>query len=312
MKKWIMVFSLMAVVWMAMNAQGKHPKNPELRAALRQHFEQQMYPVLKEKHTQFDAALSPEALAFLNGKRQQAQQIKEQKKALRREAHQYLDAGKTKEEVHALLEPRHQQIRSQMDALAKELQPFIQQNQALVDRFVEELKPYHQQWREQRHALHEQYRPEGAPEHKEHKDRKDCPKPQGQADDRPDHKERAIVRFLLWDGEEPEEHPHHPHPAPKKEGQSGTALVPQAALELYPNPAVDNATLRFSLAEATTQATLKIMDANGRLLRELPLGALPAGTHSQQLNLHDLPAGTYHCVLEAQGKQQTRSLVIQR
>ena len=52
----------------------------EHRAELKEHFTNNMLPILTEKRNAFEAQLSSENLQFLNGKRAEAAQIRAQKK----------------------------------------------------------------------------------------------------------------------------------------------------------------------------------------------------------------------------------------
>lgn len=307
--------------------QHPHKPNPEMRAALKKHFQEQMYPVLKEKHQQFDAALSATDLKFLNDKRQYASQLRDEKEALHKQGRQYHQSGKTHDEVKAIMHPQMEQLRGKKEALFAEMEPFIQRNNNLINKFVEELKPYHEQWREQRHAIKEQYRPEDAPP-PANKDAK-CDKPEGKgrgnhAHSTQDKTKHRIIRFLLWNGEEPEEpHHHHHHPdgnndAPPQNRNTGSgsdALLPNKSsqtLALFPNPAMDNINLKFGLEAAATEVSVKILDNNGRVVRETSLGAFSAGNHTTAIQVQDLPAGQYFCLLNANGNQQTQPFVIRR
>lgn len=64
------------------------------------------------------------------------------------------------------------------------------------------------------------------------------------------------------------------------------------AMSIYPNPALDEATVRFSL-ERTQRVSLDLFDLLGRQVRQRDLGVMSAGEHEVMLDLRNLPAGLY-------------------
>ena len=82
------------------------------------------------------------------------------------------------------------------------------------------------------------------------------------------------------------------------------------AFQVYPNPATSNTTVSFTLEEAQ-DVQLRLLDVNGRLLKELPVTNYPAGTQQIPWSCADVPAGTYLLRLEGAGFAQTQKLVIQ-
>jgi len=90
---------------------------------------------------------------------------------------------------------------------------------------------------------------------------------------------------------------------------------PPARLSLspaQPNPVVRETEFRFALPRAGP-VKLKLFDAQGRQVRELANGWLPAGEHSARWDGRDgagrrVPSGLYICRLEADGRTVTRRL----
>ena len=82
-------------------------------------------------------------------------------------------------------------------------------------------------------------------------------------------------------------------------------------LELAPNPASDQVTVRVSLVESGSKGTLSLLDGTGRaVLVERVQGA---GVQTVMLSIAQLVNGTYTCELEVDGKvKATRRLVVQR
>jgi len=63
-------------------------------------------------------------------------------------------------------------------------------------------------------------------------------------------------------------------------------------LKIFPNPASTNASLNFILNKPGN-VSLAIFDLLGRRMKEISLGELSAGEHSQQIDLRGLANGTY-------------------
>jgi hypothetical protein len=83
-----------------------------------------------------------------------------------------------------------------------------------------------------------------------------------------------------------------------------------------PNPAMNGTELAFSL-EHPSQASLKVYDLNGRLVRTLVDGPLAAGPHSARWDAKDnagssVPSGVYFYRLESGGLTATKQLIVTR
>jgi hypothetical protein len=81
--------------------------------------------------------------------------------------------------------------------------------------------------------------------------------------------------------------------------------------EPYPNPAADDCSLRYSLAEAGA-VRIALYDLSGRRVRLLVEGDYNAGRHEVGFSTVELPAGLYVLRLETAGVSYSRRLVIER
>jgi hypothetical protein len=98
--------------------------------------------------------------------------------------------------------------------------------------------------------------------------------------------------------------------------QTTTAVQEQGATptgftleQNYPNPAASATTILFSTAAEGT-VTLKIYNALGNEVATLISGRLAAGTHTAVLETQALPQGMYYYQLQANGKTQTKKIVL--
>jgi hypothetical protein len=68
--------------------------------------------------------------------------------------------------------------------------------------------------------------------------------------------------------------------------------IPSAQFKMYPNPVVSDIDLDFTLTEQRS-VQLSVIDANGKLMKNVNLGSLGVGAYSQTIAVNDLPSGMY-------------------
>ena len=86
------------------------------------------------------------------------------------------------------------------------------------------------------------------------------------------------------------------------------------AMECYPNPATDQATIRFQL-QKSQQTTVQIYDLGGRIVKSFGSKYRRSGTHELIWNLENnsgsrVNSGTYLCTLQAGKQSQSIKLVL--
>lgn len=92
---------------------------------------------------------------------------------------------------------------------------------------------------------------------------------------------------------------------PVQEPQSAIAALGQN----YPNPFSGTTHIPLHLNQQTW-IELAVFDAQGRLVRQLWRGELPAGRHQFDFDAASLPAGLYFCRLSAGTTMQTRRILV--
>jgi len=80
-------------------------------------------------------------------------------------------------------------------------------------------------------------------------------------------------------------------------------------LSIYPNPAVDNINLSYSLVTKSA-ITIKIYDLNGKLVKLVNVMNKPSGNHIENINCSDLTRGTYIVQLITGSDSRTAKVVI--
>lgn len=83
-------------------------------------------------------------------------------------------------------------------------------------------------------------------------------------------------------------------------------------LSLFPNPAAEQITLTFELA-AESDMRVVVFNANGQIVRTLEQNTrMPAGVYTEQITVHDWPAGVYYLSVTADGRQMGKTFVVTR
>jgi hypothetical protein len=81
-------------------------------------------------------------------------------------------------------------------------------------------------------------------------------------------------------------------------------------LTTYPNPAVNNVSVEYTLENASTGVSLVVFAPNGTKVIENVYGNQNAGTYKVNVDASNLAAGTYFYQLNAGGRHFTKQLVI--
>jgi hypothetical protein len=77
----------------------------------------------------------------------------------------------------------------------------------------------------------------------------------------------------------------------------------------YPNPAKDMARIEYEIQKAS-QVKLELMDANGKLIKQMDLGKKAAGRYHVEVQTSELASGMYFYTLHSNGKSMTKKLVV--
>lgn len=320
MKKLFSLIALFALVGTTLFAQGqaspkKHKKSKEHKMELRQHHEQNVYPILKAEHDAFDAALSAEDLNFLVNKRNEANELRKEQRNMRKEMKALKKAGSSKEEVKAKFAEERENLKTKRKSLMESLKPFAENNEELIRQHMEKIKSYQTEWKESRQSIHKKYIGDDFEEIKKHKAARHSKMKKNKSSEDPTKRKEArmkkkVAKFLLWDGELKKRSKNAENVDLGEDNLFGEISEENYQLSAYPNPAQNQTTVEFQLIEKAKLVRVKIADFNAAIRSELALENLSPGTHRVQLNLSGLEKGQYVILLEVDGQQQTVSLNI--
>jgi len=91
--------------------------------------------------------------------------------------------------------------------------------------------------------------------------------------------------------------------APKED----TSLAPN--VNLYPNPATHTIHVEYELSE-NAPANISILDAFGKVVKNVPNAELFAGTQTLNMDISDLPAGMYFYTIQAKDWKVTKKFIV--
>ncbi len=91
---------------------------------------------------------------------------------------------------------------------------------------------------------------------------------------------------------------------------TGDAIAPRRMFgEIFPNPGSGSVNVPFNLS-ADGQVSLLIYDLSGKIAENVLDEYLPAGKHTQEVNIEKLPDGIYLFKIQSSGFSETQKLVV--
>ncbi|MFI5134870.1 MAG: T9SS type A sorting domain-containing protein [Chitinophagales bacterium] len=83
----------------------------------------------------------------------------------------------------------------------------------------------------------------------------------------------------------------------------------ELSLQVFPNPAVDQSNLIYTISDESSNATIELSNLQGKIIRQINLGR-KSGEHQLALDVSTLPAGIYLATLKSGKEQAVQKLVI--
>ncbi|WP_201986704.1 T9SS type A sorting domain-containing protein [Hymenobacter rubidus] len=275
---------------------GGRPQNAEVQA----YYQANVLPVLLQQRQKLELQLSAEDRAQLATYRAQLRTLKEQGETLRRSIHPgggEPQAGFRPELTEAQHEQLHQ-LRSQTRTIMMSVGQMAQKYHDALAQLAQETQPQKEKWSADVQAIVAKSISQEQPHPVEMAGRM----PMHGPDHGPMHAFRGqeamprffrATSFLLLEPTAPASTPEH--------SLSSTSF--------YPNPVTATSQFEYEL-KAAGPVTVDLLDKDGNKLRTLVAEAnADKGTHTQQLILNDLPAGTYYYKVTTKGDSQTKRFV---
>ena len=285
----------------------------------------EVYPILKEKHDEFDSELSGEDLTTLQNLRAENKAIKQQQSALKKEMRAERKNGEMDREVlREKYGERMRGLRQNQKTIMNKLKPIVKNNQELVKSTAQEIMEYKEEWQAQRKAIAEKHdvnpkRKKGKSKRKKRTDidEENEPRKRGRRGERAERGERgkgkrgqrqgrgqrAIASFLLWDG------------TMKSVGEvdenAAQILEEQPQIEQnFPNPAMNNTRINFKLPKESENVQLIITSMDGKVMTEQVFKQLSAGEHQLDVDVSNWGAGVYFYTIQTEGFKETKKMSV--
>ena len=280
----LLVVLLATVAGVARGGRRQRADRP-LRREIRAYFHANVLPVLRQQRQKLEPQLSPADRAQLATYRTQLRALKAQGQALR----QQFGQGQPSAGRHSLTEAQQQQVhqlRSQARSIMLSVAQMAQTYDAPIAQLAQEIQPQKEKWAADIKSIivskatpEQQALAAAGGRKRQHDGLRRFFKP---------------ARFLLMD----------PNAA-----ASGPAERSLGNTSVYPNPAAATSQLDYEVKKAGP-VTVELLDNNGAKLRTVVSEArVEKGPYTQQLDLHDLPAGTYFYKITTKGASETKRFV---
>ena len=284
----LLVILSATVVSVARGGRHRQHEDRPIRREIRAYFQANVLPVLQQQRQKLEPQLTAEDRTQLATYRTQLKALKEQGQALRRSV---APAGTVVPATRPTLTEAQQKqahdLRFQARGIMLNVAQMAQKYDAPIAQLTQEVAPQKEKWATDikaivaKNATPEQQQKLAAIQGRKH--------------------ERGGLRrffkpaiFLLLD-------PNAPAANKNEQGVGNT--------NFYPNPAAPTSQLDYEVKK-TGPVTIDLLDKDGNKLRTLVSEASQEkGPQTQQLDLHDVPAGTYFYKITTKGGTQTKRFV---
>lgn len=341
MKKYILLGVIVALCTIGFSQRPggkKHHKNPELRKELRAFKLNKINPLIEKEQAEFDSQLSSSDLAFIQAKRLEAAQMHQEGKAMKKKMRAARKARKENNTENPDFKPdasdraafknMMSEHRAKKKALAESLKDFGQRNESLITSSMTDLKAQKEALQPEMDAILTKHGVDPASFKKRRKDgehkrgrghhgkrrmdadhegpgseMKDLSPEERKAKREEFRKRKAALHFILWSK------------AAEVDAEERGAFQKNLAPDLgqnFPNPANDYTTVTFDLPQETQNVSLLITDINGKSVKNLELGNLPAGENRLDIELDGMNSGTYFYTIKAGKFTETKKMMINK
>ncbi|MBF9222026.1 T9SS type A sorting domain-containing protein [Hymenobacter ruricola] len=272
-------------------AQPQHPRDGRPgHAEMKAYAQANVLPVLRQQRQKLEPQLAAEDRTQLAAYRTQLKVLEAKGKALRQSFRPAGTSapGQRPELTEAQREQLHQ-LRSESRSIMLKVAEMAQKYDGAIAKLAEEVQPQREKWTTDLRAIAVKNAAPGQPE--------------------------QMARFAGREGRGHRGGRHHGFFRPAKfllMDPNATAAPAEPALgatSFYPNPAAATTQMEYDVRKAGP-VTVDLLDKNGNKLRTLFSEAQAStGAHTQQLDLHDLPAGTYFYKITTKSGSENKRFV---
>jgi len=318
----------------------------ELREALRSYNEENVIPILQEKHAQFDEQLSTEDLNLITQLRAEAKVNRQDRRAKMKEMKALREQGKSREEIREMMKAHHQESKAERGNFKEDLKGFMQRNRELIKSSLKDLQPNYSEWTQaQKKIIYENWpeqtegtapkmkgpnarlglfglapKPPRDKKHRRHMEREndDISGSLDENKGRGKKRKKGMIKmlaksFVLWDGSMP--------PVPQTQKKEDIKSIPNVELgklnrarleQNFPNPAGEITTIPFILASPINTLTLTITQLDGKIVQTNAFEGFDKGAQQLDIDVSNLPEGQYIYTLTGEGLNASKQMTVKR
>lgn len=256
------------------------------RKEIREYYRQNVLPTVRQQRQKLEAQLTTSDKAQLTLYRAQLKETRQKAKALRQSFRPAGTPAGTRPELTEAQKQQLQQLRTETKAILQNVSQLAQKYEGDIAKLAQEVQPQREKWQADtkailaRTATPEQPAKAGKGRHQRH---------------------GAGMRryfqptsFLLLNPNAPAK-----TPTPAGRGNAG----------VYPNPSVSTNQLEYEVKKAGP-VTVELLDGRGNTLRTVAQETkVEKGPHTLQVNVADLPVGTYYFKITTRAGSETKRFV---
>ncbi|HAS45352.1 MAG TPA: hypothetical protein DCS93_33015 [Microscillaceae bacterium] len=271
----------------------KRAKFKAFREDAKAYNQQNVWPVVKAQRQKLDAVMSDADKQKVATLRAQMKESREKMRAFRKEMREQHKPGEGRPQ---LTEAQKTTLKAQRKARRKAKNAawdIADKYETTIEKLLEEMKPKADQWKKDLKALRVKHFGERKKGEHKHMGRRGKRRHHGKMHRGMRGMRRMLrpVGFVLID----------PASNGVEEGSDESSIV-------YPNPSADETKVNFSLTKSEN-VRIQLMDANGKLVKEVLNESKAAGSHAQTIDMSNLKNGTYYVIIKTSKGTETKRLI---
>lgn len=309
----IFCFSFQSEAQTAEDRDNRKAKRIEMKAETKQYLQDNVFPVITEKHNTLLEKMSSEDRQKVEALRAQMAEHKkhgfDKKRKMR--THHKSDLAKREKPSKEEIEKRRSERKLHKEEVKKireEAMLIVGKYQETIDLHLSELKENKAQWKDDMRKIKESYRSEKERPSSEDKNMEDVKvKKKGERSGRKHKRKRKgkkldATSYLLWDG------------GVKSLKSNGMLEMRNIAVDketfVYPNPGSDQLNIVFNLSSPEKNIAINIISTSGKLIKKYSFTNLAVGENNIKLDISNIPKGSYIYTIQGESINESSQMII--
>lgn len=293
---WLLALLMCSTTLLAQqpSKEERRAKRKAYRKEVKAYRQQNVLPVVRAQRAKLDAVMSATDRDKVAQLRQQQKEARKKMRAHRKKMRKLYKKGEERPELTDAQKKEMKAMHKARRNAKFAAWQIADKYETTIEKLLEELKPQHEKWAKDLRAI----RVKHFGERKKHPHKKEGDKMRHKRrrhhHGRRRHGMRKMshpLRFLLLD-------PNAKAPTAKS-GDNTT---------IYPNPSGTESKVSYTLVQSET-VRIQLVDANGKVLKEVLNETKAAGTHAQLVDMKDLKNGTYYLRIKTSAGTETKRII---